>query len=103
MTQLVVGEDVLPLLYPVSARLHCVSLNFPVPSMSDQHLEGGHGRGKKTVWKDTVLGHSNKMFSFRSPARLYFWKSKLLLLRTAKWAIYRHERVEFFSYLKCNG
>ena len=48
MTQLVVGEDVLPLLYQGfadihSAGLHCAGLNFAVPSI-DQHLEGGHGR-----------------------------------------------------------
>ena len=36
MIQLVAGEDVLSLLYPVSAGLHCVGLGFPV-----QHLEGG--------------------------------------------------------------
>ena len=39
MIQLVAGEDVLPLLYPVSAGLHCVGLSLPV-----QHLEGGQGR-----------------------------------------------------------
>ena len=49
--QLVAGEDVLSLLYPVSAGLHCVDLGFPV-----QHLEAGHGRG--TECKDTILyGH----------------------------------------------
>ena len=42
-TQHVVGEDVLSLLYHVSAGFHCVGLNYPVPS-TDQHLEGGHGR-----------------------------------------------------------
>ena len=41
MIQLVVGEDVLSLLYPVSAGIHCVDLNSPVAS-TDQHLEGGH-------------------------------------------------------------
>ena len=43
ITQLVVADDVLSLLYRVSAGLHCVGLNFPVSS-TDQHLEGGHGR-----------------------------------------------------------
>ena len=43
MTQLVVGENVLPLLYQGFADNHCVGMNFPVPSI-DQHLEGGHGR-----------------------------------------------------------
>ena len=43
MTQMVVGEDVLSLVYRVSAGLHYVGLNFPVSS-TDQHLEGGHGR-----------------------------------------------------------
>ena len=43
MAQLVVGEDVLSLLYQGFADNHCVGLNFPVPSI-DQHLEGGHGR-----------------------------------------------------------
>ena len=42
MAQLVVGEDVLSLLYQGFADNHCVGLNFPVSSI-DQHLEGGHG------------------------------------------------------------
>ena len=42
MIQMVAREDVLSLLYPVSAGLHCVGLGSPV-----QHLEGGHGRGGK--------------------------------------------------------
>ena len=46
MTQLVVGEDVLSLLYRVSAGLHCVGLNFPVSSI-DQHLEGGPWEGRE--------------------------------------------------------
>ena len=48
MTQVVVGEDVMPLLYQVSAGLHCVGLNFPVSS-TDQHLEGGHGKGRDSM------------------------------------------------------
>ena len=72
MIPLVVGKDVLPLFYQVSAGLHCVGLNIPVPS-TDQHLEGGlvsqatpfacetRGRvwvGKEGVCKDAVLyGH----------------------------------------------
>ena len=43
MTQLVVVENVLSLLYQGFADNHCVGLNFAVPSI-DQHLEGGHGR-----------------------------------------------------------
>ena len=58
MTQLVVGDDVLPLLYQVLAGLHCVGLNFPVPS-TDQHLVPGEGMGGEgTVCKDAVsYGH----------------------------------------------
>ena len=43
ITQLVVGENVLPLLYQGFADNHCVGLNFAVPSI-DQHLKGGHRR-----------------------------------------------------------
>ena len=43
MTQLVVGENVLPLLYQGFADNHCGGLNFAVPSIH-QHLEGGHRR-----------------------------------------------------------
>ena len=43
MAQLVVGEDVLSLLYQTFADNHCIGLNFPVSSI-DQHLEGGQGR-----------------------------------------------------------
>ena len=46
MIQLVVVENVLSLLYPDSRSLRCIGPNFPVPS-NDQHLEGGHGRGKE--------------------------------------------------------
>ena len=53
-----VGEDVLSLLYQVLAGLHFVGLNFAVPS-TDQHLEGGHGRGREraTVYTDTKLAN----------------------------------------------
>ena len=57
MAQLVVGEDVLSLLYQTFADNHCIGLNFPVSSI-DQHLEGGHRRGNGTVYKDAVsYGH----------------------------------------------
>ena len=57
MAQLVVGEDVLSLLYQTFADNHCVGMNFQVSS-TDQHLEGGHRRGNGTVCKDAVsYGH----------------------------------------------
>ena len=43
MAQLVLVENVLPLLYQGFADNHCVGMNFAVPSI-DQHLEGGHRR-----------------------------------------------------------
>ena len=46
MTQFAVMVDKLPLL---SVGLHCVGLNFPVPS-TDSHLEGGK---KQPVNRDT--------------------------------------------------
>ena len=63
MTQMVVGEDVLSLLYQVSAGLHCVGLNFPVSS-TDQHLEGGPWEGKQRVCKDTVQYTDTKLALF---------------------------------------
>ena len=48
MTQLVVGEDVLLLLYQVSAGLHCVGLNFPVPVLI-------------STWRESMGGEENSM------------------------------------------
>ena len=62
MAQLVVGEDVLSLLYQGFAENHCVGLNFPVSSI-DQQLEGGHGRVTEQYAR-TLFHTDTKLASF---------------------------------------
>ena len=59
MIQMVVAEDVLSLFYPD----WCIVLNFPVPS-TDQHLEGGHGRGREQIMYARLLFMGTKPASF---------------------------------------
>ena len=73
MIQMVAREDVLSLLYPVSAGLHCVGLGSPV-----QHLEGGHGivwrsqtRAQRArVWSQAYIAICTKLQRYCSPIRL---------------------------------
>ena len=62
MAQLVVGEDVLLLLYQGFADNHCVGMNFAVPSV-DQHLEGGYRRVTEQYAR-TLFHMDTKLASF---------------------------------------
>ena len=62
MAQLVLVENVLPLLYQGFADNHCVGMNFAVSSI-DQHLEGGHGRVTEQYAR-TLFHMDTKLASF---------------------------------------